>query len=203
MCQCNEMCQCKLRVAPRFRKHRDAIRSGEAAFLGWQTPLVRHSSKTVDEKATKLAVWSRGTVPDPGLGALIELASRHTCGEGDLGVIGETRPGVGDAAQEGPPGFDEVEPSGPDGNEDLLDARVRRQPLADRSTGVTGEGVGNEVEVAVGMGAIDGVEQVQRARGMACRSGLGADRSLTDTPRALDPGLVVAAAVDERGFEPM
>src|SRR5262249_40945351 len=138
MCQCNEMCQCKLRVAPRFRKHRDAIRSGEAAFLGWQTPLVRHSSKTVDEKATKLAVWSRGTVPDPGLGARIELASRHTCGEGDLGAIGATRPGVGDAAPEAPPGCDEVEPNGPHGNEDPPDARGRRPPPPERPTPATG-----------------------------------------------------------------
>jgi hypothetical protein len=90
----------------------------------------------VDEMAAKLAVWSRWTTPEPGMGAAIELASRYTRGEGDLGAIGETLAGVGGAAQEPPPGFDEVEPGGPDGNEDLAHARVRRQPVADGATSV-------------------------------------------------------------------
>ena len=48
------------------------------------------SSKVIDKTATKLAVWSRWTAPDPRMGAAIELASRHARGEGDLGAIGET-----------------------------------------------------------------------------------------------------------------
>ena len=67
------------------------------------------SSKTVDEVATKLAVWSRWTAPDPRMGAAIELARRHARGEGDLGAIGETLASIGGAAQESPPGFDEIE----------------------------------------------------------------------------------------------
>ncbi len=73
---------------------------------------MHRSSKTVDEVATKLAVWSRWTAPDPRMGAAIELASRHARGEGDLGAIGETGEtlaSIGGAAQESPPGFDEIE----------------------------------------------------------------------------------------------
>jgi hypothetical protein len=137
------------------------------------------------------------------MGAAIELASRHTRGEGNLGAIGEPLAGVGGAAQEAPPGFDEVEPGGPDGNDDLAHARVRRKPVANGATGVTREVVGNEIEVALGMVVLDGAEQFQIPCGVARGSGLGADLSITDTQRPVDPRLVVAAAVDEGSFDPV
>src|SRR5262249_36189948 len=133
-------------------------------------------------------------------------------GEGDRGAVSNAVPGVGGAAHEAPPRVNELEPGGPHRNEDLAHARVRRQPVADGATGVTRERVGDEIEVAVGMVAVgmvavDGAEQVQIARGMACGRGLGADLSITDAPCALDPGFVVAAVVaaagDEGGGDPM
>src|SRR5262249_12819831 len=132
--------------------------------------------------------WSRWTAPDPGMGAAIELGSRHARGEGDLGASGETLSGVGGAAQEAPPGFDEVEPGGPHRDEDLLDTWMGGEPVADGATRVTGEVVGDEIAVigdeiavAVGIVAIDGLEQVQIPCGVARGSGLGADRPITHT----------------------
>jgi hypothetical protein len=78
---------------------------------------------------------------------------------------------------------------------------VGRQPVADRAAGVAGEIVGDQIEVAFGIVAVDRAEQVQIARGIACGRGLGADLPIADAQRAVDPGLVVAAAVDERGFD--
>src|SRR5258708_7030842 len=98
---------------------------------------MRRSSKVVDKATTQRAVWRRRTAPDPGMGAAIELASRHARGESDLGAISETLAGVGSTAQEAPPAFDEIEPSGPDRNKDLLDTRVGGEPLADGATRVT------------------------------------------------------------------
>jgi hypothetical protein len=98
---------------------------------------------------------------------------------------------------------DEIEPSGPDWNEDLLDTRVGGEPLADGATRVTREVVGDEVEVALGIVAIDGVEQVQIPRGVARRSALGKRLSIAHPQRSIDPGLIVAAAVDERRLDAM
>jgi hypothetical protein len=137
------------------------------------------------------------------MGAAIELASRHARGEGDLGAIGETLASVGGTAQEAPPGFDEIEPRGPDRNKDLLDTGMGGEPRADGATGVTREGVGDEREVAVGMVAIDGAEQIQIPCGVARGSGLGADLSITDAQRAVDPGVVGAATADEWGVDPV
>jgi hypothetical protein len=164
---------------------------------------VRGSSKTVDEAATQLAVWSRWTAPDPRMGAAIELASRQARGEGDLGAIGETLTSVGGAAPEAPPGCDEIEPSGPDRNKDLLDTGMGSEPLADGATGVTREVVSDEIEGAIGMVAIDGAEQVQIPCGVARRHGLGEDLSITHAQRAVDPRLVVATTGDEGSFDPV
>ncbi len=95
----------------------------------------------------------------------------------------------------------EIEPRGPDRNKDLLDPWMGGEPLADGATGVTREVVGDEIEVALGIVAIDGAEQSEIPCGVACRRGLGADLSITDAQRAVDPGFVVAATVDERGFD--
>ena len=95
----------------------------------------------------------------------------------------------------------EIEPRGPDRNKDLLDPWMGGEPRADGATGVTREVVGDEIEVALGIVAIDGAEQVEIPCGVACRRGLGADLSITDAQRAVDPGFVVAATVDERGFD--
>jgi hypothetical protein len=166
-------------------------------------PLVRRSSKIVDKATTQRAVWRRRTAPDPGMGAAIELARRHARGEGDLGAISETLAGVGGAAEEAPPPFDEIEPSGPDGNKNLLNTRMGGAPLADAATRVTREVVDDEIEFAIWIVAIDGAEQIEIPQRVARASGLGADLSITDAQRAIDPGVVVAAAVDEEGFDPM
>jgi hypothetical protein len=137
------------------------------------------------------------------MGAAIELGSRHARGKGDLGAVSEALTGIGCSAQEAPPALDQVQPSGPDGNEDLLDTRVRRQPVTDGSAGVTREVVGDEIEVAIGIVAIDGAEQVQIASGIACGSGLGADLPIPDAQSSIDPGFIVAAAVDEGRLDPV
>jgi hypothetical protein len=135
------------------------------------------------------------------MGAAIELGSRHARGEGDLGAIGETLTSVGGAAQEAPPGFDEIEPSRPHRDEDLLDTGMGGEPLADGATGVTREVVGDEVEIAHGIVAIECAEQREIPCGVACRSGLGADLSIPDAQGSVDPGFIIAAAVDEWGFD--
>ena len=66
---------------------------------------------------------------------------------------------------------------------------------------MTREIVGDEIQVAFGIVAINRAEQLEIAGGIACRRGLGADLPITEAQRSVDPRLVVAAAVDERGFD--
>src|SRR5258708_4412897 len=105
------------------------------------------SSKTVAEPATKLAVWRCGTAPDPGMGARIAWAGGDARGQRTLGAIRKALASVGRAAQEAPPALDPVKPTGGDRDEDLVDARVGRQPVADGSAGVAREMVRDQPPV--------------------------------------------------------
>ena len=118
--------------------------------------LVRRSSKAIDEAATDLAVWGCRTAPDPGMGAPIELASGYTSGEGDLRTVGETLARVGRSAQEAPPALDQVEPTGGNRDEDLPDARVSRQPVADGPARVATQIVRDQIQVALRVVAVNG-----------------------------------------------
>lgn len=164
---------------------------------------MHRSSKTVDEVAPKLTMWRSWAAPDPGMGATVELLSGHTGGEGDLCAIGEALTSIGRTAQEAPPALDQIQPSSAHRDENLTYPRVSGEPLADGATGVTREVVGDEIEVAVGIVALDGAEQVQIPCGVARGSGLGEDVSITDAQRPIDPGLIVATAVDERRLNAM
>src|SRR5512146_2790538 len=104
-------------------------------------------------------------------------------------------PGQCLAPEELPPAADESEPGGADGNERLVDARVSGQPVPNGSTGVAGEIVGEETEVTVRVGAVQGLEQRQVATGVAGRSGLGQGVAITDAQRAVDPDPIEAALV--------
>lgn len=158
---------------------------------------MRRSSNTVDEPATKLAVWWGGTAPHPGMGAPIELRGGDARGERNLGAIGKALASVSRPPQEPPPPLDEVEPTGGNRNEDLTHPGMRGQPVADGPAGVAGEIVGNQVQLALRGVAVTGSQEVQIARGSARRGGLGEDLPVTDAQRPLDPGFVLPTAVDK------
>jgi hypothetical protein len=135
-------------------------------------------------------MWTSGTPPDPGMGVAIELVGGHAGGERDLGAIGETLTGVRRAPQEPPPGFDQVEPTGPDGEEDLLDTRMGGEPRTNGTAGVAGvagEMVGDEVEVALRVVLIKRPHHLQIASGIACGRRLGADLPIPQTPGGAAP----------------
>src|SRR5487761_234242 len=87
--------------------------------------LMRRSAKAIDKTASKRAVrWWR-TAPDPGLRMSIELGSGDARGVGDVFVASQRDAGEGFAAEDTPPALDEVQPRGANGNEGVLDARMR------------------------------------------------------------------------------
>ncbi len=64
--------------------------------------------------------------PDPRLGSPVELCRGHLHCSLDLMGIGEALASEGIAAEEAPPALLQIEPTGPFGNEDVLDARMLR-----------------------------------------------------------------------------
>ena len=89
----------------------------------------------------------RGAAPDPGLGAAVELRGRYGRGLVDRVVVGEGLPGEGGAAEEAPPGLLQVQPARGHRDEDLLHARVLREPVQDRRALVAGEVVGDHAHL--------------------------------------------------------
>jgi hypothetical protein len=61
--------------------------------------LVLHSSKRVDKTASELPMGTRGSSPDPGLGASIKLPRGEVGGRLDLPVIGKALARKGIAAK--------------------------------------------------------------------------------------------------------
>ena len=55
----------------------------------------------------------------------IELSRRDASDVGDVVVVGERLAGKRLAAEDPPPAFDQIEPGGADGDESVLDPRMR------------------------------------------------------------------------------
>jgi hypothetical protein len=107
--------------------------------------------------ATELAVRTWRPSPDPGCRVAIELSGGDTRDVGDIVGVGQRHAGEGRATEEAPPAFDEIEPGGADGNERLVDARMVRKPVPNRSTQVAGQVVGDEGEIALRIGVVEGL----------------------------------------------
>src|SRR5262249_31122529 len=135
--------------------------------------VVHHSSKAVDNTTTQVAVWWRWAPPDPGVGSGVEVLRGNARRLVDLLGIGEVLAGEGLAAEEAPRAFLQDEPAGPRRERDRVDARMLPQPLLDGRTGVAGEVVTDQVQVAGGIGGGERLEEVQIAGGVACGSGEG------------------------------
>ena len=125
----------------------------------------------------------------------VEVSGSHAGGVGDVIGISHCYPGEGCTPEEAPPPFDEIEPGGPRGDEGVVETRMLSQPVPDGTTGVAGEVVGNERESALGRGPVQGVQERQVARGVACGRGLRQDLAIAHTEGAIDPHLLETAVI--------
>src|SRR4051812_17503718 len=89
-----------------------------------------------------------GAPPDPGLGAGIALLRGHVGGALKLLAISKCLPGERGTAENAPPGLLQVQPAGPDGDEDMPHAGIAGQPVLDRWALVAAAVVADQVEVA-------------------------------------------------------
>src|SRR5262249_45505454 len=161
----------------------------------------RRSSTAIHEAATKRAVRWGWAPPDPRARVAVELSSGDTGDVGDVVVVGQGLPSKGLATEEAPPPFNQIEPRRPNGNEGLGDARVVWQPVANGTTEVTGQVVGDKVQVAVGIGVVNGLQERKVARGVACGRRLSQHLPRAHAQRPVDPDLLASAVLAQRRLD--
>ncbi len=131
----------------------------------------------------------------------VELGGGDSGNIGDVVGVGDRDPGEGFAPEEAPPALDEVEPGGAGWDKGVLDTRVSGQPVPDGATEMAGEVVGNEVEIALGIGLVERVQQRQVACGGARGRGLGQDLAGAYAQRSIDPDLLQSAVIIQRHLD--
>jgi hypothetical protein len=141
--------------------------------------------------------------PDPRFRSAIELAGGKCRGGINLAMIGEALARERIPAKQPPPPLDEVQPAGAGGNRLLMDAGMRGQPFPNWATGVAGEVVVDEVELALRVRGVDGLKKLEEACGIAGRCGEGERLPIIGTQGAVDPHLVGTTAVIQGSLNPM
>ena len=121
--------------------------------------------------------WSS---PDPGVGVAIEVLGRDPGHVGNIVIIGQRLSREGFAPEDPPPALNQIQPRRSHRNEGMLDPRMGFEPFPDRATGVAGQVIGNQVEVPRRIGAVERLEELQIAGGVAGASGLGQRLAIAD-----------------------
>jgi hypothetical protein len=159
------------------------------------------SSNIVNKLLSEPPGWWGWTAPHPGLGPSIELPSGYPGGQRDLLPVHERLPRQRGFPEESPPPLYQIEPAGPGGNEHLVDPRMACWPLADRATAMTGEVVGDQVKITLGIGRLDVPQQGQVPGGVPGGSSQGANLAIPYPQGPVDPGLLQSSAVFQRRLD--
>ena len=138
--------------------------------------------------------------PDPGFGPVVELRRCHLHRSLDLISIGETLSSEGIATEETSPALLQIEPAGPFGNKDVLEARMIRQPGTGFQAVMT-EIICNNENVPSWVVGLDVLEQLNVVLGIACSSASGHFFAVTDPQGSRDPDLVITTTVLQRCFD--
>lgn len=141
--------------------------------------------------------------PNPWFGAPIELTGRQVGGRLDLPVIRETLARKGIAAKQPPPPFDEIEPAGAGWHRFLMHPGMLSEPLPDRTTGVAGEIVVDQVEISIRVRGVNRVEELLEPGRVAGGSGEGQCLTIAGTQGTVDPDLVRSTTVVQRSLDPV
>jgi len=113
--------------------------------------LLLHSLKTIREGGGQVTTRLRRSTPDPRFGTSVELSSGDTSSLLNLIRVGKTLSSQSIASEAAPPALLQVEPARSSGNEDLVEPRMLGQPSTSLGAVVTGEVVGDDVNVALGL----------------------------------------------------
>lgn len=95
----------------------------------------------------------------------------------------------------------EVQPGGAHRNEGMLDPRVLGQPVGDWAAQLAGEVIGDEGEIALGIGPVKGLQEREVASRVAGGRGLGEDLAGAHAQCAVDPDLLQATLIIQRHLD--
>jgi hypothetical protein len=141
--------------------------------------------------------------PDPGVGMAIEMLGGDPRHEGNVMIIGQRLPREGFAPEDAPPAFNEIEPGRSYRNEGMLDPRMGFEPLSDRTTGVAGQVISNQVKAASRIGAVQRLEQVEVAHRVTGARGLGQCPAVADRESPIDPDFRRSPVVIQGDLDPV
>jgi hypothetical protein len=128
---------------------------------------VLSSLNAITKDSAIVTMILRRTSPDPRVGAPVELRSRDARGLFNLLGVGKALPGQRIAAEEAPPAFLQIEPTRSRRNEDVMDAWMPLEPGTRLQTGMTGEIIGDDEQVAFGIVGFDVGQKRDVAFGIA------------------------------------
>ena len=141
--------------------------------------------------------------PDPGFGLAIEMLGGDPGAERNIAVISQGLSGKGFTPEDAPPSLNHIQPRRSDRNEGVLDAGMGFQPLPDRPTGMTGEVVGNQVEVSRRIRPVQRLQQLQITARIACARRLRQRLPIADAQRSIHPDFGWSAVVIQGHLDAM
>ena len=109
----------------------------------------------------------RRASPDPRRGSPVELGRCDTCRLLDFGGGSETLPSEGIAAEEPPPAFLQIQPAGPRGDKDVMEARMLGHPGAGLSAVMAAEIIRDNEDVTPRIVSFDVLKERDIVRGVA------------------------------------
>lgn len=121
----------------------------------------------------------------------------------DLVSIGERLPDQCLASEQTPPRRLQVQPAGAFRDTDLMHARMRRQPFLYRLAGMARQIVGDQRQITLRVGGVDGVQQPQIADGIARTRREGQFVPLTYTQRTINPDVLWPTTICKWCLDPM
>jgi hypothetical protein len=164
---------------------------------------VLRSLKAITKESSVVAVILGRPTPDPRIGAPIQLSGGDTCGLFNFISVGKTLSGKRIAAEEAPPAFLKVQPTGSFRNEDVMEPRMRSHPGASLGTVVAGQVVGDDENVARRIVGFNVSKQRDVVGGVARSGTPGHLLAIAHTQRSIHPHLLLATAVIQRRFDAM
>jgi hypothetical protein len=100
-------------------------------------------------------------LPDPGFCSVIKLSRSSAGGVFNFEMVSEGLTSKCFAAEQTPTALLQVEPTGGLRNRYLMHTRMVYQPEPNWSAGVTGQVISNQVQLPVGIGLVNSVEQLR------------------------------------------
>ena len=98
--------------------------------------------------------------PDPGFRVAIEMLGRNLGHVGDVVIIGQRLSSKGFAPEDPPPALNQIQPGRSYRNESMLDAGMGFEPLPNRTAGMAGQVIGNQVQVPGRIRVVERLEEL-------------------------------------------